>query len=154
MIAPQTPLHWSSAVSRYSNRKTHGRVGKLTCSIVHIFVRFDIGGVMESDRARLQRRITAHGYHAFALALQGPSDAVPQDEASYPAMESLARAAIRRHMAQGFSEAHSFMTARDAAARHLANHFASAAPIHLDFAADELLSLILEELGQLPPTLD
>ena len=108
---------------------------------------------MQTDRARLQRGITATAYAAFAGALLGEASIELVSDADYTSMEESARTAIRQKMAAGWTQMRPFLVARSAAGLHLVQRFPAAPLLQLQYADDEIASLIEEELGLLDPTL-
>lgn len=107
---------------------------------------------MTNTRARLQGHITAAAYLSFASALTGLPD---KDGLCLPAfgnMEEVARWAIRRQMAMGHTEIEDYQEAFEASAAFVAEQFAAALPILLDYSRDEVFNLTKEELGLPSPT--
>ena len=108
---------------------------------------------MQTDRARLQRGITAAAYAAFVGALLGDSSIDLVTDADYASMEEAARAAIRHKMTAGWTQMRPFLVARGAVGLHLVQRFPAAPLLQLQYADDEIASLVEEELGLLGPTL-
>ena len=108
---------------------------------------------MQTDRARLQRGITAAAYAAFVGHLLGEGSIEPVSDADYASMEEAARAAIRHKMTAGWTQMRPFLVARGAVGLHLVQRFPAAPLLQLQYADDEITSLIEEELGLLGPTL-
>ena len=134
-----------------SGRQVSESLASTCIRSIHSFGRWRV--VTQMDRARLQRGITAAAYAAFAGHLLGEGSIESVSEADYASMEEAARAAIRQRMAAGWTQMRPFLVARSAAGLHLLQRFPAAPLLQLQYADDEITSLIEEELGLLGPTL-
>jgi hypothetical protein len=108
---------------------------------------------MASDRARLQKLLTATTYLAVAATLCGPDAVTGLDPVAFDACELAVRRAIHRHMSEGHTTFGAYEPAVRLAADQLAQSYPDALEIMLGYAQDEISTLILEELGHLPKTL-
>lgn len=108
---------------------------------------------MLTVRAKLQLQITASAYFALAATLRGNAPVEMPVDADYAAMEGLARDAIRECIALGWTEPHYFLPAQSSVRLLLKLLFPTTQSIYLNYADDEMSTLVREELGLLSPTL-
>lgn len=107
---------------------------------------------MASDRAKLQKLLTATTYLAVAATLCGPDAIAGLDSTQFDACELAVRRAIHQQMAAGHTTFGAYEAAVQQAADQLAEANAETPEIMLGYAQDEITTLILEELGHLPRT--
>ena len=107
---------------------------------------------MASDRAKLQKLLTATTYLAVAESLCGAEAIAGLNPAQFDACELAVRRAVHKHMALGHTTFGAYEAAVQQAADQLAETHPDTLEIMLGYAQDEISTLILEELGQLPKT--
>lgn len=103
---------------------------------------------MASERALQQKRITAVCFKSFVEALSGNAY-LTATEFTYDEQEDATRKTIRHEMAHGRKTLEAFERPLAASAAVLSKKFPEVDEMILGYASDEILTLVLEELGLL-----